>query len=215
MEQQAKDALFYQALIQYRFFNREESIAVVRGVAYFPDVQERAFNIYAQWAFPQKVCRVTPELLPQQALKKNVEAISIALSEDIQRQNSNSFCLNAFQKIYARKDNFSSNTQLYKHYYDKLKVSDVLEVIGYALESAKQFSDLDTAQLEKGLLVLKSIDLALNNKPYDRPDIKSTHLVVDILSSLLQKMTDNHDMQKCISGGATIVKLAIKFFRGN
>lgn len=68
--------------------------------------------------------------------------------------------------------------------------------------------------MERGLLALKSVDLALNNKPYERPELKATHLAVDILSSLLQSMESNPEAKRRISGGAKMVQLAISFFTG-
>lgn len=214
MDEQTKEDLFYRALQQSRSLNRESAITILEQVASEPAIQERAFSIFASWMYPQRVLRVAPRLLPLQALRKNVEAVSVALAEDIQQRHMHSFSQRAFKKIYFREGMFEANTQLHKSPYDKLKVSDIVEIISYAMECAKQFSDIDTANVEEGLLILKSVDLALNNQPHDRPLLKATHLAVDILSALLQNFESDPMAKKRISGGAKMVQLAISFFTG-
>lgn len=214
IKNQDQNELLFDILVKAKSSCRADNIDAINSSSYFPIIRKRASQIFSLWIRPRKPFKVDPKLLNANDLKMNMNALSIAITEYMQGQNTQSFCSDAIQKIYARKTYFASNTQIYKKYDDKLKVSDLLEIIGYALEAAKQFCNFDAEELERGLLVLKSVDLALNNKPYDRPELKATHLAVDILSSLLQCMESNPEAKRRISGGAKMVQLAISFFTG-
>lgn len=214
IDEQTQSELLFEALLNAKSSRREDNINAINMLANFPAIQENTFNIFSSWIRPRKVYRTDPKLLSQQDLQMNVKALSIAITEHLQRNNSQSFCAAAIQKIYARHSEFEQNTQVYKKYDNKLKVANFLEITSYAIECAKQFSNLDTSDLENGLLVLKSVDLALNNQPHDRPLLKATHLAVDILSALLQNFESVPEAKKRISGGAKMVQLAISFFTG-
>lgn len=214
IENQDQSELLFDILVKAKSSCRADKIDAINSSLHFPTIRGRALNIFSSWIRPRSAFQVNPELLNANDLKMNVDALSIAITEYIQEQNTQSFCSDAIQKIYARQTCLTLNTQVYKKYYDKLKVSNLLEIIGYALEAAKQFCNFDAEELERGLLVLKSVDLALNNKPCDRPELKATHLAVDILSSLLQSMESNPEAKRRISGGAKMVQLAISFFTG-
>lgn len=214
IEKQDQSELLFDILVKAKSSYRKDNIDAINLSLHFPTIRERATKIFLSWIRPRTIFHVNPELLNANDLKMNTDALSIAITEYMQEQNTQSFCPDAIQKIYARETCFASNTQIYKKYDDKLKVSNLLEIIGYALETAKQFCHLETEELERGLLVLKSVDFALNNKPYDRPELKATHLAVDILSSLLQRMESDAEAKRRISGGAKMVQLAISFFTG-
>lgn len=214
IDEQKQNELLLRAFLNAKSSRREDNIDAINVISRFPTIQERTFSIFSLWIRPRKAHRADPKLLPQKDLQMNMDALSIAATEYLQCKNVQSFCTNAIQKIYARQTKFEPNTQIYKKYDNKLKVYQLLEIISYAVEYTKQISNLDTSDMEEGILVLRSVELALNNQPHDRPLLKATHLAVDILSSLMQKMESDPEGKKRISGGAKMVQLAISFFTG-
>lgn len=195
--------------------SRPARIAVLQQAVIFPEITDRAFELFSSFIAPHRAIRKSFISLTDSELSYNVRALKTAIAEYFASLSPQTFSRDSIIKIYGKNIPFSPNTQLYKENYDKLKVSDLLEITGYALEGAKQFCDMETSRLEKGLLIIKSIDLALNNKPYDRPEFKAANLALDILSSLAQKMESDPEVRKHISGGMKAVQLAIKFFKRN
>ena len=193
--------------------SRTARIAVLQKAVIFPEITDRAFELFSSFIAPHRAIRKPFISLTDSELSYNVRALKTAIAEHFASLSAQTFSRESIIKIYGKNIPFSPNTQLYKENHDKLKVSDLLEITGYALEGAKQFCDMETSKLEEGLLVIKSIDLALNNKPYNRPDFKAVNLALDIFSSLAQKMESDPEVRKHISGGMKAVQLAIKFFK--
>lgn len=208
------DTILFELLAQKSLRTRNEKIAALESLSSFPEIQQRTYKLFSSYVSPCPVTKKNPHLLSDFELSLNIKALRNALSEHFSRVSNQSFSANSLLKIYGRKEKFDPQSQIYKEHYDKLKVSDLLEITGYTLETAKQFCNLEAPQLEGGLLILKSIDLALNNKPCDQPNLKVAHLVIDILASLAQKVESDPEARKRISGGAKIVQLAISFFMG-
>lgn len=214
MAEQTKNGLLYLILQRSNSLKREDYIDILHKTIAFPDIQTKALSLHAAWKHPFKVHHVHPEALNMAELKENVKAVEIILTENLQQKKGTYFCTNALQKIYCRKDSFDKKSQLYHEHYARLKVSDLLEITSYAIDCAKQFCNIDTSNVENGVLVLKTVNFALNNQSHERPMLESTHLAVDILSALLQNFESAPEAKKRISGGATMVKLAISFFTG-
>ncbi|WP_165175261.1 hypothetical protein [Desulfovibrio sp. ZJ369] len=208
---QDKNKILFDILTDKSYHPREEKILILQKAFLFPDIKKRTSELFRISIKPRLAVIKNIHTITDIDLANNIKCLKISISEYFAER---SFSSVSIRKIYGRESAFDSNSQLYKENYDKLKVSDFLELIGYACEFAKQFYDMDTEKLEKGLLLLKSIDLALNNEPYDYPDLKSAHIVIDIFSLIAQKMESDTNIQKRISGGAKIVQLALKFLKG-
>lgn len=214
MAEQAKNSLLYLILQRSNSLKREDYIDILHKTGAFPDIRTKALELHASWKHPFKVRPVHPEKLNLAELKENVKAVEFILTENLQEKNETYFCTDALQKIYCRKDSFDKKSQLYHEHYARLKVSDLLEITDYVIKCAEWFCSLDTTNMKNGVLVLKTVNFALNNQSHKRPMLESTHLAVDILSALLQNFESAPEAKKQISGGATMVKLAISFFTG-
>lgn len=214
MAEQAKNDLLYLILQRSNSLKREDYIDILRKTGAFPVIQTKALDLHASWKHPFKVRRVLPELLNLSELQENVKAVEFVLTENLHHKKGNYFCTNALQKIYCRKDSFDKKSQLYHEYYDRLRVSDLLEITDYAIECAEQFCDIDATDIKNGVLVLKTVNFALNNQSHQRPMVEATDLAIDILSALLQNFESDPMAKKRISGGAKMVQLAISFFTG-
>lgn len=210
---QDKNKILFDILI-HNSYSRKEQIIMLEKAFLFLEIKNRTFELFSISIRPWPAIPMNIYALTDIDLANNIRCLKISISEYFENLTKKSFSWGSILKIYGRKSTFDLNSQLYKENYDKLKVSDFLELIGYACEFAKQFCNMDTEKLEKGLLLLKSLDLALNNKPSDYPDLKSAHIVIDIFSLIAQKMESDTNIQKQISGGAKIVQLALKFLKG-
>lgn len=145
-------------------------------------------------------------------LLENADCFCTAFINGEQNKTPNTFCHRAMRKVFYRQDAFTPNTQLSNDQTTKLNVAELLEVTGYILNFANIIFGADTEKYEEGLLVLKCVDHALKNETHAKPQLKTTHLAVEILSSLARKMTENPDLKRCISGGSELVQAAIRFF---
>lgn len=145
-------------------------------------------------------------------LLENADCFCTAFINGEQNITPNLFCHRAMRKVFYRQDAFTPKTQLSNDQTTKLNVTELLEVTGYILKFANIILGVDTEKYEDGLFVLKCVDHALKNEPHEKPPLQTTHLAVDILSSLARKMTENPDLKRCISGGSELVQAAIRFF---
>lgn len=195
--------------------SRNEQILMLKKADDFPEIKERTFELFSSFIAPRQAIRKRIIFLTDLELSYNIKALKIAIAEYFSILSKEAFSKESIIKIYGKDIVFKQKTQIYKEHLDKLKVFDILEIIRYALEYAKQFCNMETSKIEEGLLILKSIDLALNNNPYEQPDFKSANLVLDILSFLAQKMESDPEIRNHISGGIKVVQLAINFFKRN
>ena len=121
----------------------------------------------------------------------------------------------AYTDIFQAKSKFNNETELYSDEKgNKLKVADLLSVIDYALTVAsiiKPGND-DYKSVEITKTVLQGIDLALKNKPEDKPTNKMLHLAVSFISGTVRNNLNNIDDKQVVSIGAGLINLAIDFF---
>ena len=61
------------------------------------------------------------------------------------------------------------------------------------------------------MMALKTVDLAINHKPVDKPLNKALHLVNDILTEIVTTTSKNKEAKRTASGISLLVDLAIDF----
>lgn len=94
-----------------------------------------------------------------------------------------------------------------------LKVSDLLSVAKYSLQVLEIIQpNENTSDISDTITVMQSIDLALNNKPYDKPLNKSLHIVNSVLTSVVKRNLENESDKRFISTMGLLIDLAIDFF---
>lgn len=94
-----------------------------------------------------------------------------------------------------------------------LKVSDLLSVAKYSLQVLEIIQpNENTSDISDTITVMQSIDLALNNKPYDKPLNKSLHIVNSVLTSVVKRNLENESDKGFVSTMGLLIDLAIDFF---
>ena len=94
-----------------------------------------------------------------------------------------------------------------------LTVSDLLSVAKYSLQVLEIIQPNEkTSDVSDAITVMQSIDLALNNKPYDKPLNKSLHIVNSILSSVVKRNLENESDKRFVNTMGLLIDLAIDFF---
>ena len=93
----------------------------------------------------------------------------------------------------------------------RLKVSDLLSVLSYAKKFAEANLDADFDKYNGGLLAIRTVDLAINHKPVDKPLNKSLHLVNDVLTEFAKVLSKDKETKRTASGISLLVDLAIDF----
>ena len=64
-------------------------------------------------------------------------------------------------------------------------------------------------------MALKTVDLAINHKPVDKPLNKALHIVNDILTEIASVNSKNPETKRTASGISLLVDLAIDFLVGS
>lgn len=93
----------------------------------------------------------------------------------------------------------------------RLKVSDLLSVLSYAKKFAEANLDADFDRYNGGLMAIRTVDLAINHKPVDKPLNKSLHLVNDVLTEFAKVLSKDKGTKRTASGISLLVDLAIDF----
>ena len=92
-----------------------------------------------------------------------------------------------------------------------LKVSDFLSVLSYAKKFAEANLDADFDKYNGGLMAIRTVDLAINHKPVDKPLNKSLHLVNDILTECAKASHQDKEAKRTASGISLLIDLSIDF----
>ena len=131
------------------------------------------------------------------------------------------FSSNCIEVLYFPQKAFTPTDILYttpkqNNYSEKsntLKVSDLLSVAKYSLQVLEIIQPNEkTSDVSDAITVMQSIDLALNNKPYDKPLNKSLHIVNSVLTSVVKRNLENESDKRFVSTMGLLIDLAIDFF---
>ena len=92
-----------------------------------------------------------------------------------------------------------------------LKVADFLSVLNYAKKFAEANFDANFDKYNGELVAVRTVDLALNHKPVDKPLNKTLHLVNDLLTECAKTSHQDKGTRRTASGISLLVDLAIDF----
>lgn len=123
---------------------------------------------------------------------------------------------NAVQILFFSPEPLQQETVLYEEKDEdgderKLKFSDFLSVLSYADKFVKMSFGSDKDKCNNSLIALKTVDLAINHKPVNKPLNKSLHLVNDVLTEFAKALSKDKETKRTASGISLLVDLAIDF----
>lgn len=125
------------------------------------------------------------------------------------------------QTLYFPKVPFSPSDILYERQMpndesvitETLRVSDLLSVIKYSTQVLEIIHPAKrTSAINDTITGLQSIELALNNKPQDKPINKSVHIINSVLSSIVKHTLENDSDKQKVATMSILIDLAIEFF---
>ncbi len=144
-------------------------------------------------------------------LRNTIECLQYVFLDEQWKQNANTFSCNAIKKIYFHREKWEEQQQIGKSKYGKVKIADLLSVVDYVIKAVGLLTNIDTRSMEKGVLVLKSVNFAINQQEYEKPEIELTHLGVDLLASVSKDMTDNPQNHKMATVSSILINSIIEF----
>ena len=150
------------------------------------------------------------------SLDLNLRFSSEVISERMRTDFSSPISPNAVQIVFFSPEPLQRSTVLYEEkghdgQEHQLKVSDFISVLDYAMKFAEMNSDADFDKYNKAKLAIKTVDLALNHKPVDKPLNKTLHIVNDILTEYAKSISKDKEAKRDATGISLLVDLAIDF----
>lgn len=121
------------------------------------------------------------------------------------------FSQRAINQLYNNQGYFAPTQVIHQKNGQLLTVSNVLSVIGYAQKAIETIGVKIDEKYSIALMVLNTIDLALNNRRQDKPLNKALHLTNDVLSEVAKKAANDERTGQVISGTSLLVDLTIDF----
>ena len=149
-------------------------------------------------------------------LEMNLRFCSEVISERMKIDFHSPISPNAVQILFFSPEPLQKDMVLYEEKDEdgderKLKFSDFLSVLSYADKFVKMSFGGDKDKCNNSLTALKTVDLAINHKPVDKPLNKSLHLVNDILTEYAKALSKDKETKRTASGISLLVDLAIDF----
>lgn len=155
------------------------------------------------------------------ALKYNIEGGLRTIWSILESNKYQTFSSHCIQVIYFSQKTFETTDILYETpkgnnaNSNTLKVSDLLSVAKYSLQVLEIIKPNErTSDVNDTITVIQSIELALNNKPHDKPLNKSLHVVNSVLTSVVKRNLENESNKRLVSSMGLLIDLAIDFFTG-
>lgn len=162
-------------------------------------------------------------------LKFNIEGCLRAIKKVLDEKSYFPFSIGAIQALYYPKSAFTPTYELYPGEYlsqqnidgetpfkkevKTLRVSDLLSVADYSIKILDTLSPNEkTQEISDTITILKGVDLALNNKPQDKPLNKSLHIVNSVLSSTVRSSLKKNTDKQFVGTMSVLLDLVIDFF---
>ena len=154
------------------------------------------------------------------SLNLNLRFCYEVISERMRANFSSPISPNAMQLLFFSPEPLQQDTVLYEEKNEdgeekRLKFSDFLSVLSYADKFVKANFGGDKDKYNNSLMALKTVDLAINHKPVDKPLNKTLHLVNDILTECAKAFHQDKETKRTTSGISLLVDLAIDFLVRN
>ena len=183
-------------------------------------VQGLATEVYARWnelknqgvfVIYKDVCQFT-----DLDLDLNLRFCAEVINERMRSNFSSPIAPYAVQMLFFSPEPLQRSMVLYEEKgHDgqerQLKVSDFISVLDYAMKFAEMNSDADFDKYNKAKLAIKTVDLAINHKPVDKPLNKTLHIVNDILTEYAKYISKDKEAKRDAIGISLLVDLAIDF----
>ena len=177
-------------------------------------VQGLATEVYAKWnelknqgvfVIYKDVCQFT-----DLDLDLNLRFCAEVINERMRSNFSSPIAPYAVQMLFFSPEPLQRNMVLYEEKgHDgqerQLKVSDFISVLDYAMKFAEMNSDADFDKYNKAKLAIKTVDLAINHKPVDKPLNKTLHIVNDILTECAKSIGKDQESKRAAAGMSLLV----------
>jgi len=183
-------------------------------------VQGLATEVYAKWneLKNQGVFVIYKDVFQftDLDLDLNLRFCAEVINERMRSNFSSPIAPYAVQMLFFSPEPLQRSTVLYEEKgHDgqerQLKVSDFISVLDYAMKFAEMNSDADFDKYNKAKLAIKTVDLAINHKPVDKPLNKALHLVNDILTEYAKSISKDKEAKRDAPGISLLIDLAIDF----
>lgn len=181
---------------------------------------ENVNNVFMEHSlYPLASCSI--DLVYDAELNYNIEGALRTIGEILESNKYQTFSSHCIEVLYFPQKAFTPTDVLYTTPIQNnnsenssiLKVSDLLSVAKYSLQVLEIIlPNENTSDISDTITVMQSIDLALNNKPYDKPLNKSLHIVNSVLTSVVKRNLENESDKRFVSTMGFLIDLAIDFF---
>lgn len=185
-----------------------------------PNLKNELDNKWANWSRQAPGRSYGPVFLLQQmddfSIDLNLRFSNEVISERMRTNFHSPISSNATQILFFSPEPLQQETVLYEE-KDKdgderqLKLSDFLSVLSYADKFARMNFGSNQDKCNNSLIALKTVDLAINHKPVDKPLNKALHIVNDILTEFARALSKDKETKRTASGISLLVDLAIDF----
>ena len=185
-------------------------------------MQEDIHRKWSEWKRKNnkgtEYCNVV--LMEEPELDQNLRFCNEIISERMRIDFHSPISPNAMQLLFFSPEPLQQDTVLYEEKNEdgeekRLKFSDFLSVLSYADKFVKANFGGDKDKYNNSLMALKTVDLAINHKPVDKPLNKALHLVNDILTECAKAFHQDKEAKRTASGISLLVDLAIDFLVRN
>ena len=177
-------------------------------------------NVFLEHSlYPLASCSI--DLVYGVELNYNIEGCLRTIWTILESNKYQTFSSHCIEVIYFPQKAFTPTDVLYtvpiqnnkSENTNTLKVADLLSVAKYSLQVLEIIQpNENTSDISDTITVMQSIDLALNNKPYEKPLNKSLHIVNSVLTSVVKRNLENNSDKRFVSTMGLLIDLAIDFF---
>lgn len=177
-------------------------------------------NVFLEHSlYPLASCSI--DLVYGVELNYNIEGCLRTIWTILESNKYQTFSSHCIEVIYFPQKAFTPTDVLYtvpiqnnkSENTNTLKVADLLSVAKYSLQVLEIIQpNENTSDMSDTITVMQSIDLALNNKPYEKPLNKSLHIVNSVLTSVVKRNLENNSDKRFVSTMGLLIDLAIDFF---
>lgn len=206
----------YDALWSNVRYNKVSTLCY--ALSYVPNMQEEVLRKWREWEYKhnKKTVECNVVVMEEPDLNQNLRFCNEVISERMRIDFHSPISPNAIQMLFFFPEPLQQETVLYVEKEKdgnevKLKVSDFLSVLSYADKFVRMNFGGDQDKCNNSLIALKTVDLAINHKPVDKPLNKALHIVNDVLTEFAKSLSKDEESKRTTSGISLFVDLAIDF----
>ena len=206
----------YDALWSNVRYNKVSTLCY--ALSYVPNMQEEVLRKWREWEYKhnKKTVECNIVVMEEPDLNQNLRFCNEVISERMRIDFHSPISPNAIQMLFFFPEPLQQETVLYVEKEKdgnevKLKVSDFLSVLSYADKFVRMNFGGDQDKCNNSLIALKTVDLAINHKPVDKPLNKALHIVNDVLTEFAKSLSKDKGTKRTASGISLFVDLAIDF----